>query len=149
MFHNINIKSKKPVEIVLKKNEKDETIAFKLPIDFSFRKDLYYNILNDEVKNIQFIKAVKYSGVLLGPYHVQIGNTYNDYNSAKEALTTIEKSIKGSYIAYENGWKIWYQLLLDQKECKEQIDILEKQLPNVKYTIIELMTIGFILMQLP
>ncbi|MCK9218310.1 MAG: SpoIID/LytB domain-containing protein [Firmicutes bacterium] len=136
-FHNINIRSINSIEFILNKDEKENTIIFKKPINFSFRKDTYYNILNGETKKIQFVKAVKYSGELIGPYHIQIGNAYNNYNSAKEALNLIEKSIKDACIAYDKGWKIWYGTLLDEKECKEEINILQKKLSGAKCTIIE------------
>lgn len=137
MFHNINIKNTKPIDLTLKKAGIEETVFLKAPIDFSFRKDSYYNVLAGEVKIIQYIKAVKYSGDLLGPYHIQIGNTYKNYDTAEGALKNIEKSAKNSFIAYENGWQIWNGLLLDEKECKEQIDIIQKKLPDIKLQIIE------------
>lgn len=136
MFDNINIKSNKPIELVLSKSGEEETISLKSPIDFSFRKDSYYNILDGGTKKIQYIKAVKYSGELIGPFHIRIGNTYKDYNSADTALKSMGKSIKGLFIAYENGWQIWNGLLLDEKECKEQIDIIQNKIPDAKLQII-------------
>ena len=136
-FHNINISSKNTIEIILNQGAKENKIVFENPIDLSFRKDSYYNVLNDEIKKIQFIKAVKYSGELLGPYHIRIGDAYKDYNSAKKTLDLIEKSIKGVYIAYDKEWEIWYGTLLDEKECKEKINILQKKLSDAKYNIVE------------
>jgi stage II sporulation protein D len=137
MYNNINIKSLKPIEITFKKNGKDETILLKAPIDFSFRKDTYFNIVNGEEKKIQYIKAVKYSGDLLGPYHIQIGKAYKNYDLAEVALKSINKSVKGSFVAYEEGWRIWNGLLLDEKEAKEQMNIIQKKLVDTNLEVIE------------
>lgn len=138
MFHNINIKSKSSAEIVFKTIDGiDERISFSHPIDLSFRKDIYYNINNGEIQKIQFIKAVKYYGELIGPYHIQIGNKYPDYNSAKSALSSIVEALGDAYLVYDKGWKIWSQLYLDKSQCIEQIKVMEKYLPGAGYTIIE------------
>lgn len=138
MFHNINIKSKSSTEIVFKAvDDTDEVISFSNPIDLSFRKDLYYNINDGDIKKIQFIKAVKYYGELIGPYHIQIGNKYPDYNSAKAALPSIVEVLGDAYLVYDKGWKIWSQLYLDKNQCIEQIKAMEKSLPDAGYTVIE------------
>lgn len=137
-FHNINIKSKSPIEIVFKAaDDTDEIISFSNPVDLFFRKDLYYNINNGEIKKIQYIKAVKYYGELIGPYHIQIGNIYRDYGSAKLALSSITEKIGDAYLVYDGGWKIWSQLYLDKNQCIEQIKVMEKNLPSAEFTVIE------------
>ncbi len=138
MFHNINIKSQSSIGVVFKTIDgSDFNISFPKPVDLSFRKDAYYNICNDEIKKIQYIKTVKYLGELIGPYHIQIGNKYPDYDSAKSALSSIVKVINDAYLAYDGGWKIWTQLCLDKNQCMEQINTMEKNLSGIGYTVIE------------
>ncbi len=137
LFYNINIKSNKPVELAFKTKDKNMSLPAFPAIDYSFRKDSYYNIINNETKAIQFVKAVKYSGILIGPYHVQIGDTYDSYDAARNTLSTYKKLIKDAYIVYEDGWKLWCGLLLDQNECKALIEKLQNTLPNTKHKTIE------------
>lgn len=133
-FSNINIKSENPIKILL---DKGEEINLELAVDIGFRKDDYYNIVNGESNRIQYIKAVKYSGELLGPYHIQIGTAYKDYSTAKQSLNALKKSHNEAYIAFEDGWRIWHGLFFDRKECQEYIESLQKKQVDLQYTIIE------------
>jgi len=133
----INISSFSPASITFFNGEENPTsISISKPVKLSFRSDGYYNIVKNEIKKIQYIKAVKYEGKLLGPYHIQIGDNYPDYESALNFLNSVKSSIPESYLVYDGEWKVWAGLFLDEKECKDNI-IAYQSKNNNKYKLIE------------
>jgi stage II sporulation protein D len=103
---------------------------------FKIRKDAYYNIINNKETEINYVKAAIYTGELEGPYHIQIGDVYADYNAAKLVADSIVSQSQTVFLAYENGWRVWAQLYLDEGECATQIQIFQKEKPEYTYSII-------------
>lgn len=134
----ININSTSPTLItILNGEENPVSLSISKPIKFSIRSDGYYNIVKSEIKKIQYIKAVKYEGKLLGPYHIQIGDNCPDYESANKLLSKIKSSIPDSYLVYDGDWKVWTGLFLDEKECKENISVYQSKYSSFTYKIVE------------
>ncbi|WP_372995777.1 SpoIID/LytB domain-containing protein [Lutispora sp.] len=134
----ININSSSPILITFLSGEENPvSLTISKPIKLSFRTDEYYNIIKNEIKKIQYIKAVKYEGKLLGPYHIQIGDNYPDYESAKKLLNDIKSSMPESFLVYDGEWKVWAGLFLDEKECKENINAYQSKNNSYKYKLIE------------
>lgn len=133
---DISISSNSPVTLnILDMENKFKSIQ--APSKLSIRIDGYYNIINKEVKNIQYIKAVKYQGDIIGPYHIQIGNSYKDYDSAEKLLKEIRLKIPNSYLAYDRDWKVWNGLYLDEKQCLEKIKELYNKNQSYTYNLVE------------
>jgi len=134
----INIYSFSQTSITFINSEENPvSITISKPVKLSFRSDDYYNILKNEAKKIQYIKAVKYEGKILGPYHVQIGDNYPDYESAIKVLNDIKSNIPESYLAFDGEWKVWTGLFLDEKECRENIIAYQSKNNTYNYKLIE------------
>lgn len=103
---------------------------------FKVRKDSYYNIVNNKETEINYTRAGLYNGELEGPYHIQIGDVYADLNSAKLVADSMVSLSQTVFLAYENGWRVWAQLYLDESECLTQIQIFKNEMPNNTYTVV-------------
>jgi stage II sporulation protein D len=135
--NNFVIKSAEGVKLSIKNNTGDlELLTYPAANGFKIRKDAYYNIVNNKELEINYTRAGLYSGELDGPYHIQIGDVYPDYNSAKliaDSMTSLSQTV---FLAYENGWRVWAQLYLDESECLTQIQIFQTEMPNYTYTVV-------------
>ncbi|NLM44083.1 MAG: SpoIID/LytB domain-containing protein [Clostridiales bacterium] len=134
---DIIIDTNSKVSVIFFDSEQKST-SFIIPnsVKLSFRTDDYYNIKNGETKKIQYIKAVKYEGKLIGPYHIQIGESYLDYDSAQKSLNNIKSSFPDSYLAYDGQWRVWSGLFLDEKECIEHINNYKKKFNNFTFSLV-------------
>lgn len=103
---------------------------------FKVRKDTYYNIVNNKETEINYTKAGLYNGELEGPYHIQIGDVYTDINAAKLVVDSMVSLSQTVFLAYENGWRVWAQLYLDESECLTQIQIFKTEMPNYTYSVV-------------
>jgi len=132
----VNISSTSPAYVIIDEGN-PVSLSTSSPIKLSFRLDGYYNVVKNEIKRIQYVKAVKYEGKLFGPYHIQIGDNYPDYESASKFLNQVKSSISDSYLAYDGEWKIWTGLFLDEKECKEKMSAYQNKYNSFTYKIVE------------
>lgn len=107
------------------------------PLKLSFRTDGYYNIIDREIKKIQYIKAVKYQGDIIGPYHIQIGEAFADYDTAEKLLKSIKTKLPNSFLAYDGVWSVWTGLFLDEKQCVDQINIYKDENNSYTYKPVE------------
>jgi stage II sporulation protein D len=100
------------------------------------RKDSYYNIVNNKETEIDYVKTVQYAGELVGPYHIQIGDIYSDYNAAKSVVDSMASLSQTVFMAYDKGWKVWAQLYVDEGECLTKIQLFKNDMPNYSYSIV-------------
>lgn len=100
------------------------------------RRDEYYNILNGKECEINYVRAAKYEGDVIGPYHIQIGNTYKDIEAARKVLKRVSSITPSVFLAYEGGWKVWSQLYLDESECLNQIKVMKNEISDIEYSVI-------------
>lgn len=100
------------------------------------RKDAYYNIIDNKETEINYVKAAKYEGLLIGPYHIQVGEVYPDMASAKTVADSMLALTQSVYLAYENGWRVWTELYLDEGECLRQIQVYQNEIPSYTYSVV-------------
>lgn len=103
---------------------------------FKIRKDAYYNIVSGKEIPINYVKAAKYEGEVIGPYHIQFGDTYPDIESAKKMAEQMRSVAPDVFLAYEDGWRVWSQLYLEESECINQIQLMKNEVQNVKYSVV-------------
>jgi len=113
-----------------------DLFTFPAAAGLKIRKDSYYNIVNNKETEINYIKAAQYGGELIGPYHIQIGDVYPDHESAKLVADSMVSLSQTVFLAYENGWRVWAQLYLDESECQTQIQVFQSEMPNYTYTVV-------------
>lgn len=100
------------------------------------RKDSYYNIINYKETEITYVAGTQYTGEVIGSYHIQAGEVYADINSAKLVLDRVAVNTPSAYLAYEQGWRVWAQLYLDEEACLKQIGVLKAALPDLNFSVI-------------
>lgn len=100
------------------------------------RRDRYYNIVNGSESEINYVRAAKYEGDVIGPYHIQIGEVYGDMDAARQMLERVSSVAPSVFLAYEGGWRVWSQLFLDESECQRQIQLMQNEIGDVRYTVI-------------
>ncbi|MGE5678837.1 MAG: SpoIID/LytB domain-containing protein [Pseudomonadota bacterium] len=100
------------------------------------RKDEYYNVINGVESEIDYVRAAKYEGEVIGPYHIQVGDTYGDIEKARYILNRVASVTPSVFLAYEDGWRVWSQLYLDENECLNQIKIMQSEMGDLKYSVV-------------
>lgn len=106
------------------------------PAGIKVRRDEYYNILNNKECEINYVRAAKYEGEVLGPYHIQIGDTYADIEMARQILKRFSSITPSVFLAYEGGWRVWSQLYLDESECLNQIKVMQNEISDIGYSVV-------------
>lgn len=135
--NNFVVKSDNGIKLSFKSaTDYVELLTYPAATGFKVRKDSYYNIVNNKEIEINYTRAGIYSGELDGPYHIQIGDVYADFNSAKLVADSMLSLSQTVFLAYENGWRVWAQLYLDESECLTQIQIFKNEMPNYTYTVV-------------
>jgi len=107
-------------------------------IDLVVRKDAYYIIEGNSIREYKQNGNNLNDGKRLGPYHIQIGNSFVSYNEAKERLDIyIQNGING-YIALTDSWYIWSGFYVDQKSAEEDLsNNIVPKLGEGEYKIIQ------------
>jgi stage II sporulation protein D len=100
------------------------------------RRDEYYNIVNGKECAINYVRAAKYEGEVIGPYHIQIGEVYSDIEKARQVLNQVSSITPSAFLAYEGGWKVWSQLYLDESECLRQIKVMQNEISDLGYSVV-------------
>ena len=100
------------------------------------RRDEYYNIVNGKESEINYVRAAKYEGEVIGPYHIQIGEVYSDIEGARQVLNKVSSITPSVFLAYDGGWKVWSQLYLDESECLRQIQVMQNEISDISYSVV-------------
>jgi len=66
-------------------------------------------------------EGVPYAGQVIGPWHLRIGGTVQDYSTAKSIADIVNSTGIIAYVAYENGWQVWTGFYPDQKSAENDI----------------------------
>ncbi len=122
--------------LVLENGSYKNLLEVKNPNGVKVRRDEYYNIINGKECEINYVRAAKYEGEVVGPYHIQIGGVYADAEAALQVLKQVSSITQSVFLAYEEGWMVWSQLYLDESECLEQIKIMKKEASDLKYSVV-------------
>lgn len=113
-----------------------DLLELKNPASIKIRRDEYYNIVGGKESEINYVRAAKYEGEVIGPYHIQIGDTYPDAEAARQVLKQVSSITPSAFLAYEEGWKVWSQFYLDESECLKQIEIMKNEISNFTYSVV-------------
>jgi len=106
------------------------------PAGIKVRRDKYYNIVNSKEREINYVKAAKYEGEVIGPYHIQIGDVFPDIEAAKQVIAQVSSITPAVFPAYEGGWRVWSQLYLEESECLNQIKVMQNEKSDISYSVV-------------
>jgi len=90
--------------LVLENGSYKNLLEVKNPNGVKVRRDEYYNIINGKECEINYVRAAKYEGEVVGPYHIQIGGVYADAEAALQVLKQVSSITQSVFLAYEEGW---------------------------------------------
>lgn len=113
-----------------------DLLEVKSPAGIKVRRDQYYNVVNGKESGINYVKAAKYEGDVIGPYHIQVGGVYPDIETARQVLNQVSSITPLVFLAYEDGWRVWSQLYLEESECLNQIQIMKNENSDISYSVI-------------
>lgn len=113
-----------------------DLLEMKSSAGIKVRRDEYYNIINGKESGINYVRAAKYEGEVIGPYHIQIGGVYADIETARQVIDKVSSISPSVFLAYEGGWKVWSQLYLDESECLNQIQVMQNEISDISYSVI-------------
>jgi len=126
---SFNINAQKGLQVGCYK-DKNFVVLFEEPSSNNLivRKDTYYYKKNDALVEYDPSSKTLPSGEKTGPYHVQIGENFNDYNELLAQLNVIREKGVDAYPAYTDTWKIWTGFYTDQNTAQQDINdnILQK-----------------------
>jgi len=111
-------------------------MEIKKPSGIRVRRDEYYKVLNGAESEINYVRAAKYEGEVIGPYHIQIGGIYPDIKTAEQVQKRFSSIASSVFLAYEEGWRVWAQLYLDENECMKQIELMKKEIGDTEYSVV-------------
>lgn len=100
------------------------------------RKDAYF------VKNSSRFTEIKPSdtspGEKIGPYHVQIGGSYDSFQDVKNKIDEIKEDGLEAYPYYDGKWHVWYGMFADSSLVQKSIDSeLKKVVGDIECSVIE------------
>lgn len=122
--------------LVFENGKYKSLLEVKNPNGVKIRRDEYYNVVNGKEIEINYVRAAKYEGEVIGPYHIQIGGVYENSEAALKVLKQVSSITQPVFLAYEGGWMVWSQLYLDESECLEQIKIMKKEESGISYSVV-------------
>lgn len=103
------------------------------------RKDTYF--INKDNSLIEYnpdtdLKSTSNENKI-GPFHIEIGNNYSDYNNAKDEANKIKEKGIYAYPVYNSGlWCIWTGFYIDKESALTDIDkTIKKELGNKDYIV--------------
>ena len=77
------------------------------------------------------------SGVKIGPYHVQIGGSYDSYQTALDKAEEMKENNVSAYPAFDGSWHVWYGMLIDSVSAQQSITEIKKMIQETQYSVIE------------
>ncbi len=86
------------------------------------RKDVYYVKTADGFVQYWPDSDVKKAGTKYGPHHIQIGQSYTNYNKIKSEIDSLNRKGLNTYIMFaDDAYKIWTGLYPSKEEAEEDI----------------------------
>jgi stage II sporulation protein D len=70
------------------------------------------------------------------PYHIQIGNEFGSKQEAEIFIKSLPDLANTPYIAYENGWKVWFGMCATYEKAIETCDSIQSIIPNIELNIL-------------
>ncbi|MGE5474564.1 MAG: SpoIID/LytB domain-containing protein [Ignavibacteriales bacterium] len=100
------------------------------------RKDSYF------IKNASQYTEIKptdtSTGEKIGPYHVQVDGSYNNFQSANDKAEEIKTKGIDAYPAYDGSWHVWSGMFFNSSLAQQSINNqLEDKLEESDFSIIE------------
>ena len=105
--------------------------------DITLRKDNYY--INNNGIYVEYTgstNSIPSNLAIQGPYHVQIGGAYQNAEEANGAIAVITGIEEKPYIVYEDGWKVFVGLYLNEAIAQEKAAAYMQQL-NQETSVIQ------------
>ena len=106
------------------------------PSGIKVRRDEYYNVIGGKESEIKYVRAAKYEGDVIGPFHIQIGDAYPDIEAARQVMAQVSSIAPSVYLAYDGGWRVWSQLYLEETECLNQIEVMKNEKSDINYSVV-------------
>ncbi len=86
------------------------------------RKDVYYVKTSDGYVQYWPGSDVKPAGTKYGPHHIQIGQSYTEYNEVKSRINELNRKGLETYIMFTDGYyKIWTGLYPTKEDAENDI----------------------------
>jgi len=78
------------------------------------------------------------SGVKIGPYHIQIGGSYDSYKAALDEAEEMKENDVSAYPAFDGSWHVWYGMFIDSASAQQIIDTeIKNKIQETQYSVIE------------
>lgn len=91
------------------------------------RKDTYFAVTSEGVVEYSPNAPTIPAGKKYGPYHIQIGQDYDDYGSAREQLEKLrQKGLQVYPSFYEGFYKIWTGAYISKQEAEKALGAIKE-----------------------
>lgn len=99
----------------------------------TIRKDSYFTN-----SGLKYTPVAASSNPTVGPFHIQIQNTYTTYKAALPIVQSYKQKGIASYPVYTDlGWQIWTGFYVSKAAADTGITAVKAKLGSQKYTVIE------------
>jgi len=127
----------------------DKGVAFNA---FDSNANKYYPVYNSGAEEVITIRKDSYftsngskftpvdanSNPTIGPFHIQIQNTFNTYNATLPIVQSYIKKDVAAYPVYtDSGWKVWAGFYVNKAAAEAALADIKSKLGQTTYTIIE------------
>lgn len=103
----------------------------------TIRKDTFFTVNGNNYVEYNPGAQGNGQGAKLGPVHIRLGESYNDYISALNQAELVKQKGIDAYPAFADSWQVWSGLYLSEAEAQSDIaKNLEKKLGSGSYTVI-------------
>ncbi len=80
-------------------------------------------------------EGVPYAGEVLGPWHLKIGDSTSDFNTASSLAAAAKKSGVNAYVVFEKEWQVWTGFYVDQRAAEGAIGQVKTALGIEQVTV--------------
>lgn len=81
-------------------------------------------------------EGVPYAGEVLGPWHLKLGQSATDFNTASSLATAARKSGVNAYVVFEKEWQVWTGFYVDQRTAEGAIGQVKAALGIEQVTVV-------------
>ena len=74
---------------------------------------------------------------VMGGYHLQVGEIFATYDLALETFVKVSGRIENAYLVYDDGWRIFVGMYVDQVEAESQLNLVAVALSDYGVKIAE------------
>jgi len=100
------------------------------------RKDGHFIRTEKGVLEYSPTEGIPYAGQVIGPCHLRIGGTVEDYKTAKSIADALNSTGIITYVVYEKGWQVWTGFYSDSKAAENDLPVIKSKIGSEDVSVV-------------